>query len=210
MLLFNKIFSIAQVLRLLHIPHVIRTYLSLKNVHFKFYVPGYCSMKIQNYVLGKSQDYYTTMPHQENSQLKVSWMNSLTKKSYTFNSALITEVPYVLALLRTIIRTISVTCSRHLCVSYVYVASSLWGVHHPTLMCWLHLLLVVFTYRSNMLSAHSSFWLFNESMQAKGYCRGVSTQRNGNMLYITLNTFSIYNYPKLHKLVVFFSIFLLI
>ena len=71
MLLFNKISLIEQVLRLLHISHQTGRNLTVHrfiNVHFKFYVQKYCCMKMQNNVSGKSQDYYTTMSHQEKRQ----------------------------------------------------------------------------------------------------------------------------------------------
>ena len=71
MLLFNKICLIAQDLRLIHILLKIglnQTYLSLINVHFKFYVLGDFCMKVQNNAFEKSQDYNTTMSRQEKRQ----------------------------------------------------------------------------------------------------------------------------------------------
>ena len=47
-------------------------YMSLINVHFKFYVQGYCCIKIQNNVFGKYntgiQEYNTTLSGQEKHQ----------------------------------------------------------------------------------------------------------------------------------------------
>ena len=63
MLLFDKISSVAQILRLLHIP--LETGRKFINTHFKFYVQRDCTMKIQNKVFGKSQDYNTTISRQE-------------------------------------------------------------------------------------------------------------------------------------------------
>ena len=59
-------------------------------------------------------------------------------------------------------------------------------MYHPTLMCSLLLFITIFAYGSNMLSVYSRFWPFNESMQSKGYCNSVSTQRNGNILLYKL------------------------
>ena len=47
-------------------------YISLINVHFKFYVQGDCCMKIQNDVFGESQDYNTKMSRQEKRQQAAS------------------------------------------------------------------------------------------------------------------------------------------
>ena len=71
MFLFNKICSIAQILRLLHILLETGRNLSVQgllNVHFKFYVQWVFCMKVQNNVFGKSQDYNTTMSRQKKRQ----------------------------------------------------------------------------------------------------------------------------------------------
>ena len=70
-------------------------------------------MKVQNNVCGKSQDYNETMSCQEKCQRVESQLKKvLVKKNpHFFNYALLIKVQYILALLRTIIRTISVTCS---------------------------------------------------------------------------------------------------
>ena len=71
MFLFNKICSIAQILRLLHILLETGRNLNVQgllNVHFKFYVQWVFGMKVQNNVFGKSQDYNTTMSRQKKRQ----------------------------------------------------------------------------------------------------------------------------------------------
>ena len=44
------------------------TYISLINVHFKFYIQVDCNINVQNNVLGKSWDYNTTIPLPEMRQ----------------------------------------------------------------------------------------------------------------------------------------------
>ena len=91
------------------------TFISLINVHFKFHVQGDCFIKPQNNVSGKSRDYIKRCHSKKSvNKLKVSWGKSLTKKKNprSYNYALLTKVQYILALIRTIIRTILATCSR--------------------------------------------------------------------------------------------------
>ena len=68
MLLFNKICSIAQVLRLLHIPWETERKLNVN----KSYVHGDFYVKIQKYVFGKIQDYNIAISRQKKCQGAVS------------------------------------------------------------------------------------------------------------------------------------------
>ena len=114
MLLLIKICSIAQDLKLLHFSgkqHVNWTYISFINVHFKFSIQADCRIKRQNNVFGKSQDYYATMPRHRKTS--TSW-KLVEGSTWQKKSSLLTKVKYVLALLRTIIRTILVTCFKPL------------------------------------------------------------------------------------------------
>ena len=113
MLLLNKICPIAHILRRLHIP--VETGGEL-NVHkfynrsFRVLSPGkllYENRK--NSFLGKSQNYYTTVPRQEKrQQAKSLWQKNLFSSKY----ALLTKTLYLLALLLIIVISILVACSK--------------------------------------------------------------------------------------------------
>ena len=69
MLLFNKICSIAHVLRLLYVlPETGRKFNIYMNVHFKFYTQGITVWKYKINFFGKSQGYNKTMSRQEKHQ----------------------------------------------------------------------------------------------------------------------------------------------
>ena len=127
------------------------------------------------------------------NELKVNWRKSLTKKIF---SLLQLRTPH-----QRTVGTGSIT-------NYWIV----WIVHtyHPTLMCWLLLFIIVFAYRSNMLSAHSNFWPANESMQSKGYCMGCFYTKKRHYKFILNTLFITYKFTNLHQLAIYFNIPLLI
>ena len=124
------------------------------------------------------------------NHLEVSWKKALTKKYHSSNYALLTKVLHILSLLRTIRRTILVTCSRHSLFSHLNWLKSLRSLSS----C------------SHVLTTFLSFSLLTGVLCCKVLqgCFYTSKQQ-----YIKddfkCSWFISSNFTKLHKLVIFFQ-----
>ena len=162
---------------------------SLINVHFKFYVRKDCCRKVQNNVFGKSQDYNTTVSRQGKRQPTGSQLKEGLDKKYHFsNYALLRKVLHILSLLRTIIRFILVTCSRHRLFLHLNCLKSLRSLSScPHVLTTLSLSLLTGV-------------LFCKVLQGCFYSRKQQYIKDDFKYSQSITS----NFTKLHRLVIFF------